>query len=95
MIYNFPNLLYKAVINCLFFKFTVDGRARNSKLIDDARNGNTAVFDGFLKDFALMWHMQCLSVTLMQICSKCNCETRLCKKINYKYCCRKHMLQYA
>ena len=53
---NFTNSFYKAVINCFIFEFTVDGWTCNTQLLHDTRNGNTAVFDGFLKDFALMWH---------------------------------------
>ena len=77
MIYYFAHLLYKAVINCFFFEFTVNGGTRNTQLIDDARNRNTAVFDGFLKDFALMWHSKWLGVTLMQICTQYVHKTNL------------------
>ena len=77
MVNNFTNFLYKGVINCFFFEFTINSRTCNTQLIDDARNRNTAVFDGFLKDFALMWHRVRLGVTLMQICTQCIGETNL------------------
>lgn len=49
--------LYEVVINCLLFEFTINGRTCNTQLLYDTRDGNTAVFDGFLQDFALMWHI--------------------------------------
>ena len=70
MVDNLTNSFYKAVINCFVLEFTINGRACNTQLIHDARNGDTAVFDGFLKDFALMWHIVKLGVTLMQICTE-------------------------
>ena len=70
MVNNLTNSFYKVVINCFVLEFTINGRACNAQLIHDARNGDTAVFDGFLKDFALMWHIVKLGVTLMQICTE-------------------------
>jgi len=61
MINDFANTCYKAVINCFFFEFTIDSRTCNPHFLYDTRNGNTAVFDGFLQDFALMWHMECIA----------------------------------
>lgn len=50
------NAFNKSVIKCILFEFTIDRRASNAKFINNAGNRNTAVFDGFLQDFALMWH---------------------------------------
>jgi hypothetical protein len=30
------------------------------QLLHDTRNGDTAVLDGFLQDFALVWHIEVL-----------------------------------
>ena len=70
MIYDFTNTLYKTVVNCFFFEFTVNGWACNTHFINNARNGDTAVFDGFLQDFALVRHRIRLIVTPMQICTE-------------------------
>jgi len=56
VIYQLTDTFYKAVINCFFFEFTVYGRASNAQFLYDTRNRKTAVFDGFLQDFALVWH---------------------------------------
>jgi hypothetical protein len=56
MINDVAYSFYKVVINCYFFEFTVNGGARNAQFLYDTRNGNTAIFDGFLQDFPLVWH---------------------------------------
>ena len=61
MVNNLSYLLYKAVINCFFFEFTVYSRTCNTQFIHDTCDGNTAVFNSFLKDFALMWHIVCIA----------------------------------
>ncbi len=57
MIDNSPHALYKVVINGFLFEFTVDSRARDTQLLYNTRDGNTAIFDGFLQNFTLMWHI--------------------------------------
>ena len=53
---NKTNFFYKVGIECLVLESTIDSRTRNTKLLHDARDGNTAVFDSFLQYFALMRH---------------------------------------
>lgn len=53
---NVTYSLYKGVIKCLVFEFTIYRRTCNTQSIYNTCNGNTAVFDGFLEYFALMWH---------------------------------------
>ncbi|AIZ62747.1 hypothetical protein PK28_01930 [Hymenobacter sp. DG25B] len=48
---------YKSVIKCLIFELTVNSRTCNTQLFHYTGNGNTAVFNGFLQDFALVWHI--------------------------------------
>ena len=54
-------LLYKAVIKCVLFEFTIDGRTCNAQFFHNTRNRDTAAFNGFLQDFALVWHNWCIA----------------------------------
>ena len=53
---NLSDIFYKICIKSLILELAVNGWTCNTQFLHDARDGNTAVFNGFLQYFALVRH---------------------------------------